>query len=124
MPRFDDDSGPAYRPLSRPSLSAEAGNDTDVATLDLPKEVTTAEAARIFRCDTKTVLKYLRNGLLEWRDAAAPGSSRPYYRITLDSVLRLRTSYQFSTIHPARLAQQSGRRPIRQAFKSKHVTFR
>ncbi len=125
MPRFDHDNQPEYRPLSPSRVSAVVEDDgTDVAPLDLPKEITTAEAAKILGCDTKTVLKYLRNGRLEWRDAAAPTSSRPYCKIKLDSVLQLRTSYHYSNPQPARHAQRSGRRPISQTFKSKHVTFR
>jgi hypothetical protein len=41
-----------------------------------------------------TVLRFLEDGLLEWRDAAPPSSARPVYRITLRSVLELRLGYR------------------------------
>jgi hypothetical protein len=62
--------------------------------IDLPPEVSLAEAARIANCDKKTVIRYLRDGVLEWRNIAPPSSSRPTYRIKLESVLALRTAYR------------------------------
>lgn len=62
--------------------------------LDLPPEVSLAEAATIANCDKKTIIRYMRDGLLEWRNIAPPSSSRPTYRVKLASVIGLRTSYQ------------------------------
>lgn len=69
-------------------------------SLDLPPEVSLAEAARIANCDKKTVIRYLQDGLLDWRDIAPPSSSRPTYRIKLASVLALRTGYHFGRPRP------------------------
>jgi hypothetical protein len=62
--------------------------------LDLPDEVTTTEAAEILGCCKHTILQYLVEGLLEWRNAAPPSSTRPVYRLTLRSVLELRLGYR------------------------------
>jgi hypothetical protein len=61
--------------------------------LDLPREVSLAEAATIANCDKKTIIRYMRDGLLEWRNIAPPSSSRPTYRLKLTSVVALRTAY-------------------------------
>lgn len=60
---------------------------------DLPREVSTDEAAIILGVSKDTVLKLRSSGLLPFRNAAPPGSSRPAYRIPLESVIRLRTTY-------------------------------
>jgi hypothetical protein len=65
-----------------------------VAGLDLPPEVSLAKAASIANCDKKTIIRYMRDGLLEWRNIAPPSSSRPTYRVTLMSVVALRMNYQ------------------------------
>jgi hypothetical protein len=62
--------------------------------LDLPPEVSLAEAASVANCDKKTIIRYMRDGLLEWRNIAPPSSSRPTYRIKLASVIALRTTYR------------------------------
>ena len=61
---------------------------------DLPGEVSVREAADILGVDKHLVLKYLDAGWLEWRDVSAPGSSRPTFRLKLDSVLQMRTTYR------------------------------
>jgi hypothetical protein len=65
-----------------------------IQQLDLPVEVRTREAAAILSCSKHTILRYLDDGLLEWRNLAPPSSARPEYRITLRSVLQLRLGYQ------------------------------
>jgi hypothetical protein len=67
--------------------------------LALPPEVSLAEAARIANCDKKTVIRYLRDGVLQWRNIAPPSSSRPTYRIRLDTVLAIRTTYRSGHSH-------------------------
>jgi hypothetical protein len=89
---------PVGGPLSAPGQTAAAG--TLVQRLDLPEEVGTGEAAAILNCSKHTVLQYLEEGLLEWRDAAPPSSTRPVYRITLRSVLDLRLGYQRGSPRP------------------------
>lgn len=76
---------------------------------DLPKEVSTEEAAVILGLSKDTVLKLRSAGLLEFRNAAPPGSSRPVYRFLLDSVVRLRTSYETDEPTPAMPREQPSR---------------
>ncbi len=59
-----------------------------------PREVATAEAADILGVSKDTVLKLKAAGMLEYRNTAPPGSSRPVYAFTLRSVMELRTSYE------------------------------
>jgi hypothetical protein len=66
----------------------------ELEKLALPKEVTTKEAAQILGCDPKTVLKYLRSGLLAWRNIAPPTSTRAEFRFELKSVLAVRSAYR------------------------------
>ena len=65
-----------------------------------------AEAARILNVDRKTALRYLNGGLLEWRNIAPPGSSRVCYRVTLESVMRMRTTYRTGPYHPRVLPRE------------------
>jgi hypothetical protein len=81
--------------IIEPNNAGHAAND-----LDLPPEVSLSDAARIANCDKKTIIRYLKDGVLEWRDIAPPSSSRPTYRIKLASLLALRTSYRSG--HPSR----------------------
>ena len=81
---------------------------------DLPKEVSTEEAATILGLSKDTVLKLRAAGQLEFRNAAPPGSSRPVYRFLLESVVRLRTSYETDEPTP-----EMPRQPIRRAVKGK-----
>ena len=60
---------------------------------ELPMEVSTEVAARILGVSKDTVLRLKRSGLLEYRNAAPPESSRPVYRFTMASVQSLRTTY-------------------------------
>ena len=69
--------------------------------LGLRPEVNTEEAAQILDCDRRTVVKYIKNGLLEWRDVSPPGNRRPTFRITLASVVEMRNSYRKSFPRPA-----------------------
>jgi hypothetical protein len=62
--------------------------------VDLPREVSLAEAATIANCDKKTIIRYMQDGLLEWRNIAPPSSSRPTYRLKHASVVALRTAYR------------------------------
>ena len=70
-------------------LSAEG-----IQKLNLPQEVTLKEAAQVLGCDAQTVMKFIRSGLLEFRDAGSPFNLRPTYRIKLESVVELRTTYR------------------------------
>jgi hypothetical protein len=63
------------------------------ASSGLPKEVSTEQAAKILGVSKDTVLKLKAEGILEYRNTAPPGSSRPVYAFALDSVLEVRTSY-------------------------------
>lgn len=81
---------------------------------DIPKEVSTEEAAQILGQSKDTVLKFRAAGFLQYRNAAPPGSSRPVYRFLLESVLKLRTSYEIDDPTPA-----SPRQPQRRAAKGK-----
>ena len=92
--------------------------------LGLPEEVTTQQAAAILGCCKHTVLQYLADGLLEWRDVAPPSSNRPVFRLTLRSVLELRLAYRRDNPHPPRpAARTKGRSPrlSSSVFKPKHL---
>jgi hypothetical protein len=86
------------RPPSEPASAAPPreetlGTEALLQRLNLPEEVTTQQAA-ILGCCKHTVLHYLEQWLLEWRNASPPCSPRPVYRLTLRSVLALRLGYQ------------------------------
>jgi hypothetical protein len=85
---------------------------------DLPREVSTADAARILGVTKDTVLKYKDAGLLEYRNLAPPFSSRPVFAFSLASVLKLRTTYETDEPPPFRR-----REPTRRAVKGerKHI---
>jgi len=93
-----------------------------LAKLHLPEEVTTAEAAEILGCDTKTVRNYLRSGLLRWRNIAPPTSTRPEYRIELESVLAIRTGYRTTPVIE-RKPKVVSRRSIATTFNPKHISL-
>ncbi len=80
----------------------------------MPKEVSTEEAAKILGLTKDTVLKFRAAGLLQYRNTAPPGSSRPVYRFLLESVLKLRTSYEMADSTP-----QSPRQPQRRVTGGK-----
>lgn len=74
--------------------------DALINRLNLPEEVTTQQAAEILGCCKHTVLQYLEEGFLEWRNAAPLSSARPVYRFTLRSVLELRLGYKVGSANP------------------------
>jgi hypothetical protein len=92
---------------AKPSLTLEDYGD-------LPREVGTAETARILGVTKDTVLKYKDAGLLEYRNLAPPSSSRPLFAFSLVSVLKLRTTYETEEPPPFRR-----REPTRRAAKGK-----
>jgi hypothetical protein len=92
----------------------------DHQSQDLPEEVSTDEARRILRVTKDTVLKYRESGLLPYRNAAPPGSSRAVYRFPLASVLELRTSYTFAE-PAAATPKESPRRRAKRQPKYKHL---
>jgi hypothetical protein len=85
---------------------------------ELPREVSSAEAARILGVSKDTVLTYKDAGLLEYRDLAPSSSSRSVYAFSLPSVLKLRTTYEADEPLPFRR-----REPTRRAVKGerKHI---
>jgi hypothetical protein len=95
-----------------------------IQKLNLPEEVSTQEAAGILNCCKHTVLQYLADDLLEWRNTAPPSSKRPVYRFTLRSVLELRLGYQRGNPHPPQALEANKRRRKTvnpSTFKPKHV---
>jgi hypothetical protein len=92
----------------------------------VPPEVSLRKAAEILGVDPKTATKYLRAGMLQWRDIAPPGSVRPTYRIKLESVIAIRNGYRSDS--PDRLERTADRRrhapQQRCGYKLKHVTLR
>lgn len=87
--------------------------------LELPAELTLTEAAEVLGVDKKTVIRYMHDGVLEWRNIAPPSSSRPTFRIKLESALKLRTGYQTETA-----SESPGKRPqatARPGYQSKYV---
>jgi hypothetical protein len=87
-------------------------------------EVSIAEAAQILGVDKKTIRSYLQGGYLAWRDIAPPKSSRPTFRIKLESVIRLRTDYQAGAANtPPSPPPRKPRRPV-VPYTSKHIKLR
>jgi hypothetical protein len=64
---------------------------TTVDENGLPREVSTAEAAKVLGVSKDTVLKLKSVGLLEYRSTGSPDSCRPVFAFTFRSVLELRT---------------------------------
>lgn len=91
-------------------------------TSELPKEVSTEEAAAILGVSKDTVLKLRASGLLEFRNAAPPGSSRPVYRYPLESVVRLRTSYETDDPIPA-MPREQPRRTVKGKRLYKYIDY-
>ena len=85
-----------------------------------PQEVGTARAAEILGVSKDTVLKLKAAGLLEYRNTAPPGSSRPVYAFTLRSVMELRTSYERDEPPPRRCTEPLRRR-MKGRRKYKHL---
>ena len=95
-----------------------------VERLNLPEEVTSQEAATILGCCKHTVLQYLEEGLLEWRNIAPPSSDRPVYRFTLRSVTELRLGYQRGSPRPPRpnkAAEKTRRSKPGSDYKPQHL---
>jgi hypothetical protein len=88
----------------------------------LPREVSTAEAARILGVSKDTVLKLKQAGLLEYRNTAPPDSFRPVYAFSLHSVMELRTTYERDVPTPRRPAEPP-RRQARGVRKYKHLNL-
>jgi hypothetical protein len=87
-----------------------------------PEEVGTARAAEVLGVSKDTVLKLKAAGLLEHRNIAPPGSSRPVYAFTLRSVMELRTSYERDEPHPRRQPESPNRR-VKGHKKYKHLNL-
>jgi hypothetical protein len=106
------------KPDRRPGAEGER-----VSEYELPKEVSTAEAAHILGVSKDTVLKLKEAGLLEYRNLAPPTSIRGVFRFLLASVLELRNSYQTDFPTPMSLPQPQRRR-VRQKEQPKFKHLR
>jgi hypothetical protein len=53
-----------------------------------PAYVTPPELARLWRCSPEKIIDLIRSGQLDGIDLAAPGSSRPRFRISPEAVQR------------------------------------
>ena len=89
------------------SLTTPAGAEAPApgglgALLTCPPEVGTLAAAKILGVSKDTVLKLREAGVLPYRNAAPPGSTRPVFRFPLDAVLKLRGGYQTEVPAPRR----------------------
>jgi hypothetical protein len=104
-------------------VPAAAGPQDYGATVDengLPREVSTAEAARILGVSKDTVLKLKSAGLLEYRHTGSPNSCRPVFAFSLRSILELRTNYERDAPFPCRLNEPT-RRAVSRKRKYKHL---
>ena len=108
------------KPDRRPDSDAEGERVSDY---ELPREVSTAEAARILSVSKDTVLRLKEAGLLEYRNLAPPTSIRAVFRFLLTSVLELRNSYQTDFPTPMSLPQPQRRR-VRQKEQPKFKHLR
>ena len=88
----------------------------------LPPEVSTEVAAEILGCSKDTVLKFKSAGVLEFRNAAPPMSSRPVFKFTLESVKELRTAYERDEPIPTR-PKEKKRHRVKTRPKFKHVQY-
>lgn len=88
----------------------------DAPAPQLNEELSLREAAKELHCDPKTAIRYIKDGLLQWRDAAPSSSTRPRYRIKTDSVLQLRNSYRLGT--PQAAEPEPARKPRKRVVKS------
>lgn len=89
-------------------------------SLELPPEVSTAQAAEILGVSKDTVLEYRKKGLLRYRDTTPPGSSKPAFVYPLDDVVRLRTTYQTEDV-VAKQPVEPARRPVKGRRRYKHL---
>lgn len=111
------------RPLSTAPTKTPAGAapcPKPALTANLPEEVTTEEAAQILGSSKDTVLKLKENGVLAWRNAAPPSSSRPVFRFSLQSLLKVRTTYDVDTPAPP-TPREPQRRQVKGTRKYKHL---
>jgi excisionase family DNA binding protein len=90
--------------------------------VELPAEVSTAEAARILGVSKDTVLELKKAGLLEYRNTGSPDSCRPVYAFSLRSVLEVRTTYQRDT-PPYHRPEAPHRHQVKGKRKYKHFTL-
>lgn len=105
-----------------PGRSRRARKMDEAPLPDLPEELGTEKAARILNCSKDTVLRYKDAGLLEFRDLAPPGSTRPVYAFTLQSVLALRTGYTRES-PTAKMPQEPPRRRVKGQREYQHLTI-
>jgi hypothetical protein len=103
-------SSPAGQEPAVPGQEEATATADLIRRLDLPEELTTQQAADILGCCKHTVLQYLEQGLLEWRNVAPPSSHRAVFRFTLRSVLELRLGYQRGGQLPPPAPSSKGRR--------------
>lgn len=94
-------------------------SSSSLGPLNLPAELSLAEAAAVLGVDKKTVLRYMHDGVIEWRNIAPPSSSRPTFRIKLESALKLRTQYTSEPEQPRERTQR--RRPATRQYQSRYV---
>lgn len=104
----------------RPALQKEVPDKGKDVDHELPEEVTTAQAGSILGVTKDTVLKFKDDGLLQYRNAAPPSSSRPIFLFSLQSVLILRTTYRAESPTPFHKAE-GPRRAVKGQRKYKHL---
>jgi len=108
-------------------VTAAAGQEQGdgLATVDengLPREVSTAEAAKILGVSKDTVLKLKSAGLLEYRNTGSPDSCRPVFAFPLRAVIELRTTYD-RDVPVARQRPDPSRRLVKGERKYKHLNL-
>jgi hypothetical protein len=103
----------------RPDSDAESER---VGEYELPREVSTAEAASILGISKDTVLELKKAGLLEYRNTGSPDSCRPVYAFSLRSVLEVRTTYQ-RDVPPYHRPEAPHRHQVKGKRKYKHFTL-
>ncbi len=93
-----------------PETATRTVKETAKLLAELPKEVSTEQAAKILGVSKDTVLKLKSQGVLEYRNTAPPGSSRPVFAFTLASVTEVRTAYERDEPLPRRPHEPQRRR--------------
>jgi hypothetical protein len=112
--------GPSAAEVAVPQPQHSGPQETTPLPINLPEEVSTAQAARILGVSKDTVLAYREKGLLPFRNLAPPGSTKPVYVFPLEAVVKLRTTYQ--TEQPASPVQaEPTRRRVKGPRKYKHL---
>jgi hypothetical protein len=90
--------------------------------LELPEEVGTERASEILGVSKDTLVGYLKEGRLPYRDIALRSSSRPVFRIPLAAVLEMRTGHEVAEPPTAPLPREPVRRRAKAAReKYKHL---